>query len=90
MIVIDPLLCMFKKHIEDKGLGVIRACADDVGVALKNFRDIVFFNAQFDKFSKMSGLCLNPKRCVIILTCFVASESNIETVRMWLSLNCPA
>ena len=90
VMVIDPLLFMLKIHIEDTGLGIVRACADDIGVSLRKLQDVIFFEQIFSRFTKISGLSLNAKKCVIILTCISASKSNVEFVRKWLSHNVPA
>jgi len=90
VICMDPLLHVFKLHIEDRGLGIVRACADDVGATLGALHFLPIFQNGFDKFKNISGLTLKPKKCILILTTIVASEANVEVVRKWIRANCPS
>jgi len=89
VIVIDPLLHMFKVHLEDTGLGVPRACADDVGVALRHLKDICILCVFFSRYELISGLTLKPPKCVIVLTARTCSDHNCQVIKEWLSANCP-
>eukprot|EP00973_Karenia_brevis_P023818 3285794-Karenia_brevis.AAC.1 len=40
-IAFHPILEIFQRKIEEPGLGVVRACADDVGCALLSMQSLV-------------------------------------------------
>ena len=90
VICIDPLLFLFKKKVEDQGLGRVRACADDIGASLRNLKSIRVFCEIFTLFEKVSGLVLKPKKCVIILTSNVASSHNSRVIKAYLDSHCPS
>jgi hypothetical protein len=89
VIVIDPLLHIFRIKLEDTALGKVRACADDVGVALKVFKALSILHDVFCVFKNVSGLTLEPSKCVMIITCFETSECNIRVIRRYLHKFCP-
>ena len=89
VIVIDPLLFMFKKKVEDITVGRVRARADDIGASLAKLAKIGIFQQAFARFQSVSGLTLKPKKCLMVLTASEASESNINVIRLWLKDNCP-
>ena len=89
VIVIDPLLFLFKKHIEDRGLGKVRACADDIGASVAKLASLGIFQQAFARFRVISGLRLKPKKCMMILTTISASDTNVVVIRSWLKKNCP-
>ena len=68
VIVIDPLLHMFKTQLENTGLATTRACADDIGVALRQLQSLPTLCLWFQCFTRVSGLPLGPARCIIVLT----------------------
>ena len=62
VITIDPLLLTFDWFIQENSLGVVRACADDVGAVLaelKNLGDLFDF---FEAYIPLSGITLKPKK----------------------------
>jgi len=89
VICMDPLLYLFKTKIEDQGLGMVRACADDVGATLGALLLLPIFHDGFSRFKRISGLTLKPKKCVLILTTCIASPGNVEVIRKWLRAHCP-
>ena len=88
VFAIDPLLRHFKTYIDSKGVGKVRACADDLGMvaALKYLSRI---KGSFDKYQKVSGLTLKPAKCIMILLNVEATEFNVGIVREWIAQNCP-
>eukprot|EP00973_Karenia_brevis_P087605 12148963-Karenia_brevis.AAC.1 len=61
-LVTDIFLCELKEYINDQGLGVITACADDIGGALKSFRHMQIMAPTFGRFFSFAGLCLKPPK----------------------------
>ena len=90
VIVIDPLLNFFKIHLENSALATCRACADDIGIALRHMACIPSLHKWFSEYSVISGLVLNPGKCIIVLTTFLANTDNQNTIRDWLSAVCPS
>ena len=50
VMAIDPLLHMFRIMLEDSALGAVRACADDIGIALRTSGASSFL---YDVFAKI-------------------------------------
>ena len=65
------------------------ARADDLGAALCSLQDLATCAKLFNEFCKISGLVLNPSKCVLILSSASCSEQNILAVRNWLATNIP-
>ena len=76
------------RHLEAPGLGQVRACADDVGMALRSLRSLKTVRYWFDRFQKVSGLVLKPPKCVIVLLNVHAGPMNVDAVKSWLGENC--
>ena len=85
----DPFLWICKRLIKDQGLGKVLACADDIGASLCRFRLPIPLHSAFTRFQRISGLTLHSKKCVLILDSCVASKTNIDRVKSWLSRNIP-
>ena len=89
VVAIDPLLHMFKLQLESPSLAKVRACADDIGMALSQLRHLPIAQKVFASFKCVSGLNLKATKCIIILSSFLASPPNCTAVRDWLSVHCP-
>jgi len=83
VIAMDPLLHMFKTHIESQGLGLIRACADDIGASLSRLDALCILHKLFCQFQVVSGLTLKAKKCILILTSVHKSVNNIAFIKAW-------
>ena len=57
-----------KESLAQKGRGITRACADDVGMALTSFKFLKLVALVFNQAEIISGLSLKPTKCVIIPT----------------------
>jgi hypothetical protein len=86
VFVIDPLLWMFRCHLNK---AIIRACADDVGAALRRLSDLATLHKLFSEFRSVSLLTLKPTKCVIIMTVCDLSDGNLELIRQWLAVHIP-
>ena len=60
VICIDPLLTLFKRFVMVPGKGEVRACADDIGIILRELKHLKIVFRLFDLFGKASGLKLKP------------------------------
>ena len=89
VISIDPLLFQFRKHVMDPQLGQVRACADDIGAALRALGSLPVLCKLFAQFRKVSGLSLKASKCVIVLSTVCVSDNNKLRVKEWLRSFCP-
>ena len=63
----DPILGMMEKEVDSLGIGVTRACADDVGAAMAAIDTLKKYKEVFDMAKFFSGLKLKPKKCILVL-----------------------
>ena len=70
LTIIDPLLHLFKKHFDDSALASFRACADDIGMALKRMATILVL-CQWGEDFFISGRTFSPSKCIIALISFL-------------------
>ena len=59
----EPFLIMFKLAVEDTGLGVVRACADDVCIDIKHFSTLIEGVKFLSIAQQVAGLALKTKKC---------------------------
>ena len=88
-ICIDPLLWTFSTTIVKMHLGITLACADDLATALRRLETLKGIYNMFKRYEKISGLSLQPSKCILILTPVCASHHNIALVSAWLHENIP-
>ena len=62
---VDPFLWWMYKVIELAGLGKIRVCADDIGIALKNISALLVLYPIFVAIERAAGPFLKPSKCVL-------------------------
>ena len=86
---IDPLLWLFSKLIVSPGLGKVLACADDLAPSAQTLSSLVLIFQIYSLFAEVSGLHLQPSKCVFVLLSILASLGNIALVRAWLAANIP-
>ena len=89
-LVMDPFLRCMKTTIQDKGLAQVRACADDVGAALKSVHVLKLFEPIFETAAVTANLRLKPKKCVVIPTSTVVDAALRCRIRRWLETNIPS
>ena len=66
ILAIDPFLIHFEQALSGKYEGIVRACADDVGIALADFRSLEVVEKVFHFAKECANMCLKPKKCNII------------------------
>ena len=62
IFAIIPFLIHFEKILVGKYYGVVRACADDIGLCLTDFRSLGKVHSVFQAAKTLSGLTLKPKK----------------------------
>ena len=65
-LALDPFLCKFQEVLGPRNAGIIRACADDLGAALKHLKYVVYLQPIFYSAKVFAGLTLHPEKCVIV------------------------
>jgi hypothetical protein len=88
-VCIDPFLAALQHHIADRGRGIIRACADDIGAALADFRFLKYCYPVFVEAEKCAGLSLKPVKCVIVPTSHTLDVHIALRIKTWLQENIP-
>eukprot|EP00959_Pyramimonas_sp_CCMP1952_P430682 9019779-Pyramimonas_sp.AAC.1 len=61
----DPFMSNFDASICRKDRGVVRACADDVGAALRRLEHLRVMHRIFSTARRVAALVLKLKKCVI-------------------------
>ena len=77
-IAIDPFLHNLERLLATFAGSLVRACADDIGVSTIGFGTLRYLALVFERFARISGLKLNPRKCKIILGNLNVSDENIH------------
>ena len=89
-LAMDPFLQKFKLKIEDSGHGHVRACADDIGAALRSLHVGRVLAEVFQGAERFAGLMLKIKKCCIIPLNVELSETVTDDIRAWLMAHLPS
>ena len=65
-VALDPFLYIFEHTLISHSLGILRACADDLGAALRKLAALKKFFPIFALAEAAAGLVLKPSKCIII------------------------
>ena len=69
IFAINPFLIHFHSLLSPKGLGIVRACADDIGICLQNlqnYKTLTLAHEVFQEAKKLANLNLKPTKCNVI------------------------
>jgi hypothetical protein len=88
--VIDPLLWRCTALLEDKDLGVVRACADDIAAVVGNIRDLKIIADSFDLGAAACGLNVKVRKCWVVPIGRRFNISLADIYRKWLIDHIPA
>ena len=89
-LALDPFLRWMKRDIELAGLGRVRACADDIGSALRMLSALLRLYPIFVVIRIVTGMDVKPKKCIIVPTGAPYSPHLAECIKDWLCRNLPA
>jgi len=64
---LDPCLNEFDRHIQAPSLGIVCACADDIGLALRSIMSLVVVFQMFRRVALLAHLVLKPLKCTLVL-----------------------
>ena len=80
---------MFKIRLEDSCLVRVRACADEIGLAMSKLMHLPIVQTISADVACVCGLQLKAVRCFVILEAVYAFPSNCAALREWLNINGP-
>ena len=89
VMCIDPFLEHLHQVIERKDLGVIRACADDVGAAIRDFRYLNRLFHVFRSAREIANLTLKPSKCNLVPSSLPFSPETVQYISSWIQSNIP-
>ena len=75
--------------VDCRGLGITRACADDIGMVLKKLDTLKRVHGVFKLAEWIGGLTLKPSKCVIVPIGETFSEELTSRIKKWISENIP-
>ena len=87
-IAVDPFLFAFEKILREKKAGIYRACADDIGAALKYLKCLIYMKPIFHDAEVLAGLGLKPVKCVIV-PLVQGHKTLAKRILEWLARNIP-
>ncbi|CAK0888508.1 unnamed protein product, partial [Prorocentrum cordatum] len=88
-LALDPFLQDFRSVVDGTGRGHTRACADDIGMALKCISALSEISAVFRKAQRLAHLKLKIPKCHIVPLIDSASPEVIHQYRLWLGTHLP-
>ena len=80
------LLGLMHKALRESNKGIVRACADDIGVCLARLQHLQIISPIFISAEELAGLKLKPPKCVIVPLCEL-SECVKNDILKWLQRN---
>ncbi len=83
----DVFIRMMTKKVQERGLGILRICADDVGAALRSIWSLLVLVEIFAIAEAVSGLGLNLHKCVVVPTATSWSLELMHRIKTWLQVN---
>jgi hypothetical protein len=88
-ISLDPLLRKFLAEVETNGKAAVRACADDIGGALKSITTLKIMKGTLDMAERLTNLTLKPQKCVLVPLMQNISEELVALIKGWLVRELP-
>ena len=63
---------------------MVRACADDVGIAITALKSLLGAQQVFERAEVLAGLTLKPKKCQLVPVCSVVTPELEADIKCWL------
>ena len=79
---------MFHKTLREASGGIIRACADDLGVALSRLKCLGLLHPIFVSAQSLAGLILKSSKCILVPLCSLSDRTRQDILK-WLMRNIP-
>jgi hypothetical protein len=86
-IALNPFLNKFDKELDSPGVACVRACADDIGVAIRGIATLALLKPTFDSAKAFAGLTLKPRKCVLVPTSQQLTPNLEKRIKCWLGEN---
>ncbi len=87
-LAVDPFLNFLQISLAVRSGGILRACADDIGAALRTLATLKRLHPVFTQAHELAGLGLKPPKCIIIpLAPF--SDALVAGIKTWLATHIP-
>ena len=80
---LDPFLYLMQRELSARKAGISRACADDIGVALRRLSHLNLLHPIFSDARSSAGLELKPPKCVIVPLCDL-HDDQVHKIKAWL------
>jgi hypothetical protein len=74
--------------LREANRGIIRSCADDIGVSLARLKHLGLLTPIFGDAETLAGLKLKPPKCVLVPLCKF-SDRRAEDISKWMRRNIP-
>jgi hypothetical protein len=88
--LLDPFLCWMVAVLESRGLGLVRACADDIGSTLRHVASLLQLKEIFDVIEATTNLSLKMVKCKLVPLIAEFSEAVALQYRTWILAHIPA
>ena len=85
---IDPFLTNFDNILREHNAGIVRACADDIGITLKRLKRLQLIHPIYSDCKDLGGLALKPIKCVFVPLCEFTNEVQASITR-WIATHLP-
>ena len=85
---LDPFPTSFDKILRDKDAGIVRACADDIGISIRKLKHLQLIYLTFRECRELGRLALKPIKCVLVPLCEYTAEIQ-DKIKKWIAKNIP-
>ena len=85
---LDPFLHLMDRFLRGARAGIVRACADDIGLTLRRLSHLKKIHPIFMNAQRLGGLTLKPAKCIIVPLCELSNEIR-NSIMAWLEANIP-
>ena len=66
---LDQFLTNFRNDLRANKAGIVRACADDIGISLRRLKHLQLIYPIYCNCNDLGGLALKPIKCVLVPLC---------------------
>ncbi len=84
----DPFLTSFDNILRSKNAGIVRACADDIGITLSRLKHLLLIYVIYYDCKSFGGLALKPIKCVLVPLCRFTHEVQ-TSISNWIAKHIP-
>ena len=85
---LDPFLTNFDKILRANDAGIVRACADDIGISIRKLKHLHLIYPIYQECKELAGLALKPSKCVLVPLCEYTAEIQ-DSIEQWIAKNIP-